>query len=131
MNTESHNPPNQPDAGEDLALDALLKQSAPLIDDAGFTASVMATLPQRPAQPVTAAYSTHTSGLLRKIVLAGSSAIGLILAAFYLPWQGLGPLWNAHQPDTNSAEAWLAVLTVLASLAWTATNALSDEPETL
>jgi len=113
MNTDL---PNQPE--EDAALEALLKEPAPYIPDEGFTARVMATLPQK------------RTGLVRKIILIGSSAVGFVLAALWLPWQQLGPLWTT-QPiqDSGSDAAWLAVFTVLASLAWTVTNALSDEPE--
>ena len=72
----------------------------------------------------------NSTGLVRKIILIGSSAVGFVLAALWLPWQQLGPLWTT-QPGQNpgSEAAWLAVFTVLASLAWTATNALSDEQE--
>jgi hypothetical protein len=114
MNTKL---PNQPDDDAPDPFEALLKEPAPYIEDDGFTTGVIAVLPKR------------QTSFLRKIVLVGASGVGFVLAALWLPWQQLGEAWSVQQTpqDTGSYGAWFAVLTVLASLAWTATNALSDE----
>lgn len=94
------NPPETNDP-----LDALLKENDPYIDDNGFTARVMATLPRR-------------RGLsLRQWILLGAALAGCIVLVWFMPSLGdivtVGPSGNY----SLNPRWWLVVTPVLVALA--------------
>jgi hypothetical protein len=90
------------------SLDALLREQNSYIEDNGFTARVMAALPQRRPRP------------LRQFFLLGVMAVGWILAVLWLPWGNLPPLdlSSLDSFDSQALWPWVAALSVAASLAW-------------
>ena len=95
-------------------LDALLREQNGHIDDNGFTARVVKSLPRR------------RRAWLRSAVLLGATAIGSVLAVCWLPWKDLPPLeisaLAAH--DFQWWLPWVVVISVAGSLVWTAVAAL-------
>jgi hypothetical protein len=69
---------NPPDTND--PLDALLREQNTYIDDNGFTARVIAGLPPR-----------RRHAWLRPAVLLGATAIGYVLALWWMPWGLLNP----------------------------------------
>lgn len=61
-------------------LEALLREQNHYIEDNGFSARVMAALPQR-----------RRRGSLRSALLLGATAIGYVLAILWVPWNVLNP----------------------------------------
>jgi hypothetical protein len=112
MNTEN---PDQADGTD--PLDTLLREQLEYVEDRGFTARVIQSLPGRKPD------------FLRVIVLLSASAIAVIMAIFWLPWDSLKPLDSSDFLSQNSETlgAWLLVYAVLLSLAWTVINALRGE----
>ena len=68
------NPPETNDP-----LDALLREQNTYIDDNGFTARIVASLPPR------------RRSWLRPAVLLGATAVGYVLALMWMPWGLLNP----------------------------------------
>jgi hypothetical protein len=98
---------NTPD--EKDPLDMLLREQNAYVEDGGFTARVMAALPER-----------RRRSWLQSIVLLGAAAIGAALAVRWLPWRSLPPLDLSalFSLDPKVTIPWLSVLLVAASIAW-------------
>ncbi|MGA2800971.1 MAG: hypothetical protein ABSE97_01150 [Verrucomicrobiota bacterium] len=107
------NPPETNDP-----LDALLREQDKYIEDNGFTARVIATLPRR-----------RRRAWLRPAILLGATAIGSVLAVWWLPWGNLPVLDSSALFSLNSQVLmpWVLVLSVVASLAWGTVSALQWE----
>jgi len=90
-------------------LDALLREQNTYVDDGGFTARVMAALPQR-----------RRRSWLQPVLLLGAAAIGAALAVRWLPWESLPALDPSAllSLDTKVTIPWLSVLLVAASITW-------------
>lgn len=109
------NPPEENDP-----VDALLREQNAYLDDAGFTARVVQSLPRR------------RRAWLRPVILLGAIAAGSVLAIRWLPWgnlpaldlSSLKSLFAAGSPTMLSL---VAVLAVGASLVWSAISALRLE----
>lgn len=89
-------------------LDTLLHEQNVYIQDAGFTARVIESLPRR------------RSRWLRQSFLIGVSTIGWILAAWWLPWGNL-PALNASallSPDSQALLPCITVFVVVGALVW-------------
>jgi hypothetical protein len=98
------NPPETTDP-----LDALLREQDTYIEDAGFTARVITTLPR-----------SRRRSWLRPALLLGATAIGSGLAAWWLPWSDLAALNSSVLLSTSPQAllAWVPLLAVAASLSW-------------
>jgi hypothetical protein len=108
---------NQPEPSD--PLDALLLNHDKPIEDGGFTARVMATLPRR--RPVS----------WRSIFLLGVTAVGSVLAVCWLPWGNLlvpdpSTLLSPNSPVLLTG---LEVVLVVGSLTWCAISAIEWELE--
>lgn len=99
-------------------LDIWLRENNPHVDDAGFTARVLSTLPRRRARFP-----------LRMVLLLGAAVIGSVLAAFCLPWSTLPPLSASAMVslDMRVLLPWLLVVMVVVSLCWAAVVAIQSE----
>jgi hypothetical protein len=99
-------------------LDVLLREQNPHVDDAGFTARVVSTLPRRRARFP-----------LRAVLLLGAALVGSVIAAFFLPWSSLPPLSASamFSLDTRVLWPWLLVVMVVVSLSWAAVVAIQSE----
>ena len=96
-------------------LDALLREQNDYIEDNGFTAGVMAALPQR-----------RRRASLRPALLLGATAVGYILAIRWVPWN----LVNSSASLSLNSHALLAyglLLAVFGSLLWGVIAALGWE----
>jgi len=96
-------------------LDALLREQNDYIEDNGFTARVMAALPQR--RPRTS---------LRPALLLGATVIGYVLAILWVPWN----LLNSGALLSLNGQALLAyglLLVIFGSLLWGVIAALGWE----
>src|SRR5580658_1914797 len=91
-------------------LDTLLREQNTYIDDGGFTARVMAALPQR-----------RPYRWLSPALLLGAAAVGMGLAVRWLPWASLPPLNLSAllSLDFQVMAPWVSVLLVVACVAWT------------
>ena len=98
-------------------LDALLREQNAYIEDAGFTARVVRTLPR------------GRTRWLRQSFLLGVSIIGWILAAWCLPLANLPVLDFSTLASLNSQVLlpWITVCLVLACLAWSTVTAVQWE----
>lgn len=107
---------NQPEQHD--PVDALLREQAAYIEDAGFTARVMANVPRR-----------RRYAWLRPALLLGAAAIGSALAVRWLPWENLPPLDLSALLSLNSQVLWpwVLVLAVAFSLAWAVLAAIQWE----
>jgi hypothetical protein len=96
-------------------LDALLREQSAYIDDGGFTARVVAALPQR-----------RRYSWLQPALLLGAAAIGTVLAIRWLPWGNLPPLDMSALLSLNfqALVPWMSVLLVMSSIAWTVVAAV-------
>jgi len=114
MNTENRDQPE----GQD-PLDVLLREQVGYIEDRGFTDRVLQSLPRRRRR------------LLRPIVLLSTSAIGMVLACYWLPWNALAAMDSPDLLSQNipNLSSWLIIWTVLASLAWAVINALHADAD--
>src|SRR5258705_12588195 len=95
------NPPNTPDP-----LEALLREQNPYVEDNGFTAQVMAALPQ-----------SRRRAWLRPTLLLGATAIGYVLAIQWIPWNWLS---SSALLSFNSQALFACglLLVVVGSLLW-------------
>jgi hypothetical protein len=107
------NPPETNDP-----LDALLREQDKYIEDNGFTARVVAALPRRSRR-----------AWLRPAILLGATAIGSVLAVWWLPWGNLPVLDASALFSLNSQVLmpWVLVFSVMASLVWSTISALEWE----
>ena len=109
------NPPEKNDP-----VDALLREQNPYVDDAGFTARVVKSLPRR------------RRAWLRPVVLLGAIVIASVLAIRWLPWGNLPALDLSSLKSlfTAGSPTLLPLVTVLvvgASLVWSVVSALQRE----
>ena len=103
---------NPPDTND--PLDTLLREQNAYIEDNGFTARVIAALPQR------------RRAWFRPALLLGATAIGCVLAIWWLPWN----LLNASTLLSFNSQALLAYalfLAIVGSLVWGVIAALGWE----
>jgi len=101
---------------ENDPIDALLREQNAYVEDNGFTARVVKSLPRRRAR-------------LRPILLLGATAIGSALAVLWLPWKNL-PALNLPallSLDSQVLLPWALVIAVVGSLIWSAIAALQWE----
>jgi hypothetical protein len=99
-------------------LDTLLREQDVYINDDGFTARVVASLPPRRWR------------WLRPVVLLGSVGVGIVLTILWVPWANLPPLDVSAMVSLNPQVLmpWGVVLAVAASLVWaTVAAALSED----
>ena len=98
---------NRPE--ENDPLDALLREQNTYVEDNGFTAQVMASLPRR-----------RHRFWQRQFFLIGVTTIGWVLAALWLPWGNLLPLNLSALllPNSHVLLLWTVVLSVMGSLIW-------------
>jgi hypothetical protein len=98
-------------------MDALLREQNTYVDDNGFTARVVKSLPRR------------RRAWLRPVILLGATAIGSVLALRWLPWGNLPVLDSSAllSPDSQALMPWVLVLSVMASLVWGTISALERE----
>ena len=103
---------------ENDPLDALLHEQNPYVEDGGFTARVLKTLPRR-----------RRRVWLRPALLLGATTIGSALAVAWVPWGNLPALdWSALlAPNPQALAPWALALTVVGSLIWSAVAALQSE----
>ena len=98
-------------------IDTLLREKNADIEDGGFTARVVQSLPrQRRAR-------------LRPAFLLGATATGAVLAILWVPWGGLPALDSSSllSPRTEVLLPWVVALAVTGSLLLSATAALQWE----
>ncbi len=102
---------------ENDPLDALLREQNSYIDDGGFTARVVQSLPPR------------RRAWLRPALLMGATAIGWVLAVLWVPWGSLPALDLSAflSPNPQVLLPWVLVVTVLGSLLWSAVAAVQWE----
>ena len=98
-------------------LDALLREQNSHIDDNGFTARVIQSLPPR------------RRAWLRPALLMSATIIGAVLAMLWVPWGSLPALDLAAflAPTSQVLLPWALALTVIGSLIWSAVAALQWE----
>lgn len=98
-------------------VDTQLREQEAYINDDGFTARVVASLPPRRRR------------WLRPAVLLGSVAVGVVLAIRWLPWENLPPFDLSAMVSLNSPVLipWVVVLSVVASLVWATVAAVESE----
>jgi len=103
---------------ENDPLDVLLREQNPHVDDDGFTARVISTLPRR-----------QTRSWWPRFFLLGVTTIGWMLAMWWLPWENLPPLSLSALLSPNSAVLlpWVLVLSVMGSLIWAVVAAVQWE----
>ena len=104
------NPPETHDP-----LEALFREQNPYIEDNGFTAQVMAALPQ-----------SRRRGWLRPMLLLGATAIGYVLAILWMPWN---LLTSSALLSFNSQTLLVCalLLVIFGSLLWAVIAALDWE----
>jgi hypothetical protein len=107
---------NQPEQHD--PIDALLREQNAYVEDAGFTARVMASVPRR-----------RRMAWLRPALLLGAAAIGSVLAVRWLPWETLPPLDPAAllSIDPQVLLPWGVVFAVAAAVTWAAVAAFQWE----
>jgi hypothetical protein len=98
-------------------LDALLREQNSYVDDGGFTARVIQSLPQR------------RRAWLRPALLLGATVIGWVLAVLWVPWRSLPALDLSAflSPNPQVLLPWVLAVTVIGSLIWSALAALQWE----
>lgn len=98
-------------------LDALLREQNPYIDDNGFTARVIQSLPPR------------RRAWLRPALLLGTTAIGSVLAILWIPWKNLPALDLSAflSPNPQVLLPWALVIVVIGALLWSVVAALQWE----
>jgi hypothetical protein len=104
---------NPPDTND--PLDALLREQNACIEDDGFTARVLAALPER-----------RRRHWLRPSLLLGATAIGCMLAVRWVPWH----LLNSSALLAFNSQVLIAyglLLAIVASLFWGVIAALGWE----
>jgi hypothetical protein len=98
------NPPEKSDP-----LEKLLQEQNQYVEDAGFTARVISSLP-RPSRRF----------WLRPLLLSSLTLAALVLSIYWLPWKDLPSLdWPPLALlDAKVLSPWLVSFMVLASLVW-------------
>jgi hypothetical protein len=98
-------------------LDTLLREQNAYVDDGGFTARVVKTLPRR------------RRAWLRPALLMSATAIGSVLAVLWLPWGSLPALDLSAFLSLNPQVflPWVLATAVLGSLIWSTVAALQWE----
>ena len=101
---------------ENDPVDALLRGENSYVEDGGFTALVVKSLPRRCAW-------------LRPAILLGAIAIGSVLAICWLPWGDLPPLDLPAllSPDSQMLLPWILVVSVVGSLIWSLVTVIPKE----
>src|SRR5882724_6259686 len=102
---------------ENDPLDALLRDQNVYIEDGGFTARVVQSLPRR------------RRAWLRPAFLLAVTVIGSVLAALWVPWGSLPALdWSAFlSPNPQVLLPWVLAVAVAGSLIWSTVAALQWE----
>jgi hypothetical protein len=102
---------------ENDPLDALLREQNSYVDDGGFTARVIQSLPRR------------RRAWLRPVFLLAATVIGSALAVLWLPWKNLPvlDLSTLHSLNSQVLLPWVLVIVVVGSLIWSAIAALQWE----
>jgi hypothetical protein len=97
-------------------IEALLREQNAYIDDNGFTARVVKSLPRNRAW-------------LRPAILSGAIVIGSVLAIFWLPWGKLPSLDLSAllSLDSQMLLPWIFVIAVVGSLIWSVIAAFQWE----
>ena len=98
-------------------LYTLLREQNAYVDDGGFTARVVKTLPRR------------RRAWLRPALLMSATAIGSVLAVLWLPWGSLPALDLSAFLSLNPQVflPWVLATAVLGSLIWSTVAALQWE----
>ena len=104
---------NRPDTND--PLDALLREQNSYIDDNGFAARVLASLPHR-----------RRHAWFRTAILLGATALGYVLALWWTPWDLLKPLVSLSF-NPQALLAYGLLLVVGGSLIWGVVAALGWE----
>jgi hypothetical protein len=106
---------NPPEAND--PLDALLREQNAYVEDGGFTARVIQSLPRR------------RRAWLRPALLLGATAIGSVLAVLWVPWTSLPALDLSAllAPYPQVLLPWVLVITVFGALSWSVVAALQWE----
>ena len=99
-------------------IDVLLREQNAYVEDGGFTARVLANLPQR-----------RSHFWLRQTLLAGAITIGFVLAGLWLPWENLPALDLSalSSLDSQVLLPWGLVIAVGGSLIWSTIAVLQWE----
>jgi len=107
---------NQPEAED--AIDALLREQNNHLDDAGFTARVIKSLPRRRA---------WRRMWWRPAILLTATGAGSVLAGIWLPWGNLAPLVSVSALLSNPQVglAWGATLSLVVALTWGVVSSLA------
>ena len=102
---------------ENDPIDALLREQNAYVEDGGFTARVVKSLPR------------CRRAWLRPTLLLGTTAIGSALAVLWLPWKNLPvlDLSTLHSLNSQVLLPWVLVIVVVGSLIWSAIAALQWE----
>jgi hypothetical protein len=102
---------------ENDPLDALLREQNSYVDDGGFTAHVIQSLPRR------------RRAWLRPVFLLGATVIGSVLAVLWVPWRSLPALDLAAflSPNPQVLLPWVLVVSVVGALLWSAVAAVQWE----
>jgi hypothetical protein len=102
---------------ENDPLDALLREQNSYIDDGGFTARVVQSLPRR------------RRAWLRPAFLLGATVIGSVLAVLWVPWSSLPALDLSAflSPNPQVLLPWVLAVAVVGSLLWSVVAALQWE----
>ena len=103
----------QPDIDE--RLDALLREQNTYIEDNGFTARLVATLPPR-----------RRYSWLRPTLLLSATIVGYVLAIWWVPWNLLNPSLLLSL-NSQALLAYVLLLAVAGSLLWGVNAALGSE----
>ncbi len=102
---------------ENDPLDALLREQNSYIDDGGFTARVVQSLPPR------------RHAWLRPALLMSATVIGAVLAVLWVPWGSLPALDLSAflSPNPQVLMPWVLAVSVIGALIWSAVAALQWE----
>lgn len=104
---------NPPDIND--PLEALLREQNPYLEDNGFTARVIASLPPR-----------RRRNWLRPSVLLSATAVGYILAIRWVPWHLLNSS-ALHSFNSQALMIYGLLLAISGSLIWGVIAALGWE----
>jgi hypothetical protein len=102
---------------ENDPIDVLLREQNIYIEDSGFTARVIKSLPRR------------RRAWLRPALLLGATAIGSVLAILWVPWGSLPALDFSVllSPNPQVLLPWVLVFAVVGSLIWSVVATLQSE----
>lgn len=96
---------NPPDTND--PLDALLREQNNYIEDNGFTARVVGALPARKCR-----------AWVRPTLLLGATAIGYVLAIFWLPWRNIFDSATLLSFNSQALLTIVLLLSIVGSLLW-------------